>query len=78
MTVDIVDHSGEPVRRLVSDRHLGAYRKFGTLRWDGKTDAGRIAPDGIYRVRVILRSQDRSVIVPKSFRLDTTPPQPRS
>ncbi len=77
VTVDIVDHRGEPVRRLVSNRHVPAYRKFGPLRWDGKTDAGRIAADGIYRVRVILRSQDRSVIVPKSFVLDTTPPQPK-
>ncbi len=76
VTVDIVDHNGEPIRRLVSDRHLGAYRKIGTLRWDGKNAAGRIAPDGVYRVRVILRSQDRSVTVPKSFRLDTTPPKP--
>jgi hypothetical protein len=76
VTVDIVDHTGEPIRRLVSDRHLAAYRKIPTLRWNGKTDAGKLAPDGIYRVRVILRSQDRSVTVPKSFALDTTPPTP--
>jgi hypothetical protein len=76
VTVDIVDHTGEPIRRLVSDRHLDAYRKIPTLHWDGRTDAGKIAPDGVYRVRVILRSQDRSVTVPKSFVLDTTPPAP--
>jgi hypothetical protein len=76
VTVDVVNAAGDPVRRLVSDEHLNAFRRLPTLRWNGRTDSGAHAPDGIYRVRVILRSQDRSVIVPESFRLDTMPPHP--
>jgi flagellar hook assembly protein FlgD len=75
VTVDIVTAQGDPIKRLVSDEHLDAYRRIATLRWNGRTDSGARAPDGVYRVRVILRSQDRSVVVPKKFGLDTTPPQ---
>ena len=47
------------------------------LRWDGRTDDGLIAPDGVYRVRGSLLEQGRSVINPKLITLDTTPPRPR-
>jgi hypothetical protein len=76
VSVDIIDARGDRVRRLVDDRHLAAYHQIPTLKWDGRTDSGRRAPDGRYRVRITLRRQGRSVVVPRSFLLDTTPPRP--
>ncbi|HEU4979385.1 MAG TPA: N,N-dimethylformamidase beta subunit family domain-containing protein [Solirubrobacteraceae bacterium] len=75
VTVTILDEEGDPVRELVSDRDLPAFTKL-RLDWTGRTDAGRLAPDGIYRIRVTLRHEGRNVIYPQSFRLDTTPPHP--
>jgi N,N-dimethylformamidase beta subunit-like protein/flagellar hook capping protein FlgD len=76
ITVDVVDDSGEPVRRLLEGRLVHGHEDLVTLKWDGRTDAGDRAPDGIYRVRVALGRQGRSIVVPKSFVLDTTPPRP--
>jgi hypothetical protein len=75
VTVDIVDDDGERVRRLARNETLGKGRH--RYRWDGRTDGGAVAPDGLYRVRVGLRSEGRSVTSPKTIGLDTTPPEPR-
>jgi hypothetical protein len=79
-TVDvaIVDEQGDEVRELASGRRLEAYRQLlPSLAWDGLDDDGNPVADGAYRVRVTLRGEGRSVIVPKSFRVDRTPPAPR-
>ena len=47
-----------------------------SLSWDGRTDAGSVAPDGLYRVRISLRHEGRSVTVQEQMILDTTPPKP--
>jgi hypothetical protein len=75
--VDVVDAGGDEVRRLVDGRSLPAYTSTGTLKWDGRDAAGKRAPDGVYRARVTLRDEGRSIVVPKSFELDTKPPHPR-
>lgn len=77
VTVEVLDVDGEVVRTLLRNRRMLAYRQLPTLRWDGRTDAGARAPDGSYRLRVILRAEGRAVVVPRSFTLDTTPPKPR-
>jgi flagellar hook assembly protein FlgD len=76
VTVDIVDHNGDEVRTIADDRPLEAYRKIPTLKWDGRDEAGRRVPDGLYRARITLRRQGRSIVVPRAFRLDTEPPSP--
>ncbi|MCU0314244.1 MAG: hypothetical protein MUC84_09315 [Solirubrobacteraceae bacterium] len=79
-TVDvaIVDDQGDEVKELVSGLRLGAYTQIEpSLAWDGTDAAGRPVPDGAYRVRITLRDQGRNVIVPRSFRVDRTPPEPR-
>lgn len=76
VTVDVVDTRGDRVRRLADNRALPAYKAI-FLKWDGLTDDGRTAPDGTYRVRVALRREGRSLVVPKAFRKDTTPPAVR-
>jgi hypothetical protein len=77
-TVDltIVDREGDPVRELVEDRELAEGEQL-RERWDGRDDAGRVAPDGVYRARLVLRDQGRSVVLPRNIELDTTPPSPR-
>lgn len=75
VTVGVVDADGSEVRRLASDRPARPYRPV-RLRWDGDTGAGVRAPDGLYRLRIGLRRQGRSVTAPRSLRLDTRPPRP--
>lgn len=76
VTATVVDSAGDDVATLVRGRQLHKYTQL-SLTWSGLTDAGRRAPDGDYRLRVRLRNQGRSVLSPRSFRLDTTPPRPR-
>lgn len=76
VTVTVVDRDDQPIRRLARNEPLEAYRQL-RLAWDGRDDAGRRAPDGTYRVRVGLRRQGRSVLLPRNIDLDTTPPRPR-
>ncbi len=75
VTVDVVNLDGDPVRRLADAAPARAYRPL-KLAWDGSTDAGGRAADGQYRVRVALRQEGRSVVVPQTMTLDTTPPRP--
>lgn len=76
VTVSVVDGRGDEVRRLADDRRLpvGGPHRFS---WDGRTGAGRVAPDGAYRLRVTLRRQGRSVVSPREVTLDTRPPAAR-
>jgi hypothetical protein len=75
VTAQIVDAAGDPVRTLVSGRELSRRRHHFT--WNGRTDAGLIAPDGKYHLRVTLEDQGRSVTLPNAITLDTRPPRPR-
>ncbi len=73
--VDIVDADGAQVKRVAGDV-LVRPRRVVKVRWNGREDDGTRAPDGVYRVRVILRREGRSVLAPKPFNLDTRPPNP--
>jgi hypothetical protein len=75
VTVSVVDHEGDEVRILADDRSIPAYTPT-RFAWDGRTDDGGRAPDGSYRIRVSLRREGRSVTLPLTIRLDTTPPRP--
>ena len=46
-----------------------------TYIWDGRDDAGRIVPEGIYRPRVRLRRHGRTIVLPNPIRVDTTAPK---
>lgn len=72
--VTIVDADGDTVRELGS-RAARAYRPEKYV-WDGRDGDGERVADGRYRVRIGLRDQGRSLLVPDPIELDTTPPRP--
>jgi hypothetical protein len=63
------------VRTLAQDVLLSGGRRH-RFRWDGRTRAGRIAPEGEYHLRVGLRRQGRTVTTARKLFLDTVPPRP--
>jgi hypothetical protein len=77
VTVQVVDVGSRVVRTLATEREVVAYRR-NILVWDGRTDDGRIAEDGVYRLKFVLPDEGRSIVYrERSFQLRTTPPQPR-
>ncbi len=76
ISVDVVDSSGESVRRLSEEATVAPDRPL-RLVWDGRDAAGERVADGRYRVRVTLRREGRSVIVPRTTLVDTKAPRPR-
>lgn len=74
-TVDatIVDGRGDPVRVLVRGERIAAGDHV--FAWDGRDDAGGIAPDGRYRLRLRLIGERRTILVPTTVELDATPPE---
>jgi hypothetical protein len=45
------------------------------LKWNGRDDLGRRAPDGIYLVRIHLSGAHQTITLPNRILLDTTAPQ---
>jgi hypothetical protein len=81
--VYIVDQSGTIVRTLASGVHMpgGAHPVRKLFVWNGREDSGRIAPDGIYYLRVALIHQGRTVTIsgpsgPLPVTVKTVPPAP--
>jgi FlgD Ig-like domain len=65
--VIVTRRSGDEVRVLASDlrRPKGRVR----LRWDGRDDAGLVVPNGVYRVRVRLKDERRTIVFPEGIRV---------
>jgi hypothetical protein len=74
MVAVVVDRNKDVVRTLV-DRDVDAGPV--SLRWDGRDDAGRIVPEGIYTPRVRLPDEKRTIAMPNPIRVDVTPPRLR-
>lgn len=72
-TVRVVDSDGNTVRVLLEDKRLPAGRT--RLHWDGRDDAGRRAPDGLYHVDVHLDRPGRIFELPRAMALDTVAPR---
>jgi hypothetical protein len=73
--VVVLDEAGEPVRTLLEDERRSRGRA--RLAWDGRDDAGHVVWDGQYRVRVRFRDDERTIDIPGSIEVDTTPPRAR-
>ena len=76
LSVDVLDRDDVIVDRIADERRLAAGMPI-TVRWDGRDETGARAPDGVYRLRVTLRAEGRTVVVRRRYHLDTSPPQPR-
>jgi hypothetical protein len=72
VTVDILDRDGRSVRTLVRNRREPAGRVSYT--WDGRDNLERVVPEGVYRPRVQLERNGRTIILPNPIRVDTTAP----
>jgi hypothetical protein len=72
LSLAIVDSHDRVVRALISSHHVRAGGK--TYRWDGRDDAGNPVPDGIYRPRVHLAGEHRTILLPNPIVVDTKVP----
>ena len=72
LDLDILSE-GEPIRNLARDLEQDKGRV--RVRWDGRDDAGNFVPDGVYRLRVHLRDADRTIVIPRTIRVDTESPE---
>lgn len=73
VTIRILDSHRHSVRDVVDGLH--ADRGFNTFRWDGRTDANVIAPDGAYQAEIHLANQHRTIVLPNAIVLDTSAPK---
>ena len=71
--LEIVDEDGNVVRTLVSGRRLRSGRV--TYTWNGRDDHGRFVGQGVYKPRVHLTDQHRTIDLPNDMRVDTTAPK---
>jgi hypothetical protein len=71
--LEIVDGDGDVVRTLVPGRRL----RSGTVTytWNGRDDQGRFVGEGVYKPRVHLTDQHRTIDLPNEMRVDTTVPK---
>jgi hypothetical protein len=71
--LEIVDGDGNVVRTLVTGLRLRRGRV--TYTWNGRDDQGRFVPEGVYKPRVHLADQHRTIDLPNDMRVDTTGPK---
>ena len=72
--LEIVDSNGNVVRTLSPPDGRLHQKSRVTTRWNGRTQTGAIAPDGIYHLRVDLLSLGRTIVIPSRLMVDTVPP----
>jgi FlgD Ig-like domain len=73
VSFSVIDRDGNDVREIFDDRQLAGDRKH-RFWWDGRDDDGHVAPDGIYRMRVVRRKEGRRLDSFKEVRVDTRRP----
>jgi hypothetical protein len=73
VNVTVDDARRRPVLTLASADRIPRGRTVFT--WDGTTDTGERAPDGVYFVQIHLIDQHRTILLPNPIVLDTTPPE---
>ena len=71
ISTSIVDGSGNDVRLLASERPTRGRVAF---LWNGRDDAGRVVPDGIYRARVRLDFIEKTYTLPNGIVVDSKRP----
>jgi len=72
VTLDILGRGGRSIRTIVRSLPEPAGRVSYT--WDGLDNLERVVPEGVYRPRVQLERNGRTIILPNPIRVDTTAP----
>ncbi|HET8968591.1 MAG TPA: FlgD immunoglobulin-like domain containing protein [Gaiellaceae bacterium] len=72
VTLDILNRNGRSIRTLVQNLREPAGRVSYT--WDGRDNLERVVPEGVYRPRVQLERNGRTIVLPNPIRVDTTAP----
>ena len=72
VTLDILNRDGRSIRTLVQDLREPAGRVSYT--WDGRDNLERVVAEGVYRPRVQLERNGRTIVLPNPIRVDTTAP----
>ncbi len=72
VTVDILNQDRRSIRTIVRNRREAAGRVSYT--WDGRDNLERVVPEGVYRPRVQLERNGRTIVLPNPIRVDTTAP----
>ena len=73
VTVTVLTSRRRPVRTLADAVAMPRGRAL--FRWDGRDDAGKLAPDGTYRVEFHLANAHRTILLPNTIALDTEIPR---
>ena len=72
VTLDILNRNGRSIRTLVQKLREPAGRVSYT--WDGRDNLERVVAEGVYRPRVQLERNGRTIVLPNPIRVDTTAP----
>src|SRR5262245_65885620 len=68
----MLDKSGTSIRTIVRKRREPAGRVAYT--WDGRDNLDLVVPEGVYRPRVQLERNGRTIVLPNPIRVDTAAP----
>jgi FlgD Ig-like domain len=71
VTVTIQDAGRHTVATLAADRHEPRSQPV-YFTWNGRTDSGAVAPDGVYQPQIQL--ENRTILFPNRIVVDTKPP----
>jgi hypothetical protein len=75
LDASVVDSDGAHVATLAESQDFPAGRA--SFDWDGRGDDGQVVPDGLYRLKVRLENDRRTILIPKTVLVDTTAPRLR-
>ena len=73
LSLAIVDSRDHVVRALISSHHVRPGPK--DYKWNGRDDSGSPAPNGIYKPRVHLAAEHRTILLPNTIAVDTKAPR---
>jgi len=75
LDVSVVDADGAHVATLADAQDSKAGRV--SYEWNARDDDGEVVPDGLYRLKVRLEHDRRTILLPKTVLVDSTPPNVR-
>ena len=75
LDVSVVDSDGDHVATLAEGDDAEAGRV--SFEWDGRNADGEVVPDGLYRLKLRLEHDRRTILIPKTVLVDTAPPRVR-